>query len=304
MEKKLTLLLSYNCNNNCRFCYCADKKGKIADMTTERSKRELRLGRERGCTFVDFNGGEPTLRKDLPELISYAKKLGYRIIALTTNGRMFSYENFAKKMIDSGLNHIIFSLHGYNADLHDFLTQSKGSFKQAINGMKNVREVKPDIHICTNTTITKYNYKFLPKIAESNIKLGANSCEFIFVHPRGNALKNFDEIVPMLTELQPYISRTIEIGKKYKMKHFHFRYLPVCFILGYEEYLSELQALKSLREQHVGPEFQDLEVEKGRKFSGRVKGPQCKICSKEKICEGIFREYAERRGFDELNPVK
>ncbi|MEM5806809.1 MAG: radical SAM protein, partial [Candidatus Aenigmatarchaeota archaeon] len=253
MEKKLALLLSYKCNNNCRFCYCADKREKFDDMTTDMAKKELELAKERGCSFVDFNGGEPTLRKDIFELISYAKKLGYRTIAVTSNGRMFYYKKFAKRMIDFGLNHIVFSIHGHNSQLHDFLTQSRGSFKQLTTGIKNVRKIKKDIYICTNTTITRYNYKFLPKIAENNIKLGADGCEFIFVHPRGDAWKNFSKVVPTLTELQPYIPKTLEIGKKYKMGHFHFRYLPVCFILGYEEYLSELRALKSLREQHVGP---------------------------------------------------
>jgi MoaA/NifB/PqqE/SkfB family radical SAM enzyme len=303
MEKKLALMLSYECNNNCRFCYCADKKEKFTEISTEEAKRELELGRKRECTFIDFNGGEPTLRKDIFELMSYARELDYRTRALTSNGRMFSYKKFSQKLIDAGLNHAVLSIHGPDAKIHDFLTQVNGSFQQLTQGIKNLRDLKPDIYICTNTTITRYNYKFLPKITENNVKLGANGCEFIFVHPRGNAWKNFEEIVPTLTELQPFIPKTIEVGKKYKLGHFHFRYLPLCFMLGYSKYLSEFQALKSLREQHVGPEFRDLSVEEGRKLSGRVKGPQCKICSKNERCEGIFKEYAERRGFDELIPV-
>ena len=293
MEKKIALILGYECNNNCRFCYCANKKNKFKPISTSQAKKILEKAIERGCSFVDFNGGEPTIRKDIFELVAYAKDLGFKTIAITTNGRMFSYKKFAEKMVKCGLNHAVFSIHGHKAELHDYLTRCKGSFVQATKGLKNLKEINPDIYICTNTTITRINYKFLPQIAENNIKLGANGCEFIFVHPRGNALR----------EVAPFIPKTIEIGKKYDINHFHFRYFPLCYMVGFENYLSELVALFALREEHIGPEFEDLNVEKGRKEIGRVKGPQCKACKYYSICEGIFREYAERRGFKELVPV-
>jgi cyclic pyranopterin phosphate synthase len=307
VTKKLALILGYECNNNCRFCYCADKKydKKIAAKTTSEAKREMREGLERGCNFVDFLGGEPTIRKDIFELVRYAKKIGYNTIGMTTNGRMLSYREFAEKIMLCGLNHLIFSLHGHTAELHDYLTQSPGSYAQATAGMKNVREIRPDTYICTNTVIVRPNYKFLPQIAENNIKLGANACEFIFIHPRGNALKNFEEIVPKISEIVDYIPDTILAGRSRGIKHFVFRYLPVCYMLGvgYESYLSEYESKERLKEEHVGPEYRDLNVEENRRKHGRVKGKQCKACKYDRVCEGIFREYAEKRGFDELIPV-
>ena len=302
MEKKLALILGYECNNNCIFCYAADKK-KFSSMTTEQAKKELEKGIERGCTFIDFNGGEPTIRKDFFELIKYAKKLGYKTIAATTNGRMFFYPEFAKNAVKAGLNHAIFSIHGHNEELHDHLVGVKGAFNQTIRGLNNFRKAYPQAYVCTNTVITKLNYKFLPEIAENNIKLGANGCEFIFVHPRGNALKNFDEIVPTYKEVSPLISRTIDVGMNYGINHFYMRYFPLCHMYRLKRYLSELDALSKIREQHIGPEFQDFNVEEGRRLYGRVKGPQCKACTHDDICEGIFKEIAERRGFDELVPI-
>ncbi len=302
MEKKLALVLGYECNNNCIFCYAADKRG-IPSMTTGQAKLELEKGIERGCTFIDFSGGEPTIRKDFFELVRYAKKLGYRTIAVTTNGRMFSYPEFAKKAVKAGLNHAIFSIHGHNAELHDRLTGVKGAFNQVVEGLNNFRDAYPQSYICTNTTITKLNYKFLPDIAENNIKIGTNACEFIFVHPRGNALKNFDDVVPTFREVSAVIPKTIEVALTQGISHFYMRYFPICYMLGFRAYLSELDALTKLREQHVGPEFQDFNVEEGRKLYGRVKGPQCAACKYDDVCEGIFKEIAERRGFDELVPV-
>jgi cyclic pyranopterin phosphate synthase len=305
--KKLSLILGYECNNNCRFCYCADKRfdKKIGRKKTEDVKSELEEGIKRGCNFVDFLGGEPTIRNDIFGLIAHARKLGYKTIGMTTNGRMLCYRDFAEKILNAGLNHIIFSIHGHTAELHDYLTRSPGSFEQATIGMKNAKGIKPDTYICTNTVIVRPNYKYLPQIAENNIKLGADACEFIFIHPRGNAYKNFDEIVPTISEIVDYIPKTILVGRSREIKHFVFRYLPVCYMLGvgYESYLSEYESRERFKEEHVGPEYRDLNVEENRRKYGRVKGRQCKACKYDKVCEGIFKEYAEKRGFEELIPV-
>lgn len=307
MITKLALVLGYECNNNCMFCYCADKRfdKNIGPSNTRAIKREMDEGIKRGCGFVDFLGGEPGIRKDIFELVRYAKKLGYQTIAMTTNGRMFYYKYFTKKIIECGLNHVIFSIHGHNAELHDKLTQSPGSFEQATVGMKNVKEANPKTYICTNTVIIKPNYKYLPEIAENNVKMGADGCEFIFIHPRGNAYKNFEDVVPTLKEISSFIPKTIQVGRKHNVKHFVMRYVPVCYMLGvgYDSYLSEYESRSRLKEEHVGPEYKDFDVEKNRRMYGRVKGKQCEACKYFNVCEGVFKEYAEKRGFDELIPM-
>ncbi|MCD6371394.1 MAG: radical SAM protein [Candidatus Aenigmarchaeota archaeon] len=299
---KTAIVMGYECNNNCLFCYVGDKKGKYPSMTTQQVKEELLRAKKRGVSFIDFNGGEPTIRKDIFELVSYAKELGFREIAVTSNGRMFYYEWFAKKIIDCGLNHAVISIHGHKPELHDFLTQVSGSFKQATIGLKNLKEINPDMYICINTVITRYNYKYLPEILKFVYKFGVDGIEFIFIHPRGNAWKLFDEIVPTYEEVSKIIPKTVEVGKNLGIKHMFFRYFPICMMIGNYEYLSEFMAIRYLREQHVAPDFVDLEVEKGRKLYGRVKGPQCKACKFNSMCEGIWKEYAEKRGFDELTP--
>lgn len=304
MERKLDLILGYECNSYCIFCYAAAKRGKIKSLTTEEAKTKMHEALERGVSIIDFNGGEPTIRKDIINLVRYAKKLGFSQIAITTNGQMFSYYNFAKKMIDAGLDHVVVSIHGHTSILHDIHTRVSGSFQKLVKGIRNLRKIKPDIYICSNTVITKFNYKFIPKIAENNItNLKVNALEFIFPHPRGNAWKFFDIIVPTLTEIAPFIFPTIKIGKKNNIEHIYFRYLPLCYMPGLSNYSSELVEKKFLKEEHVGPEFENLAVEEGRMISGRVKGPQCQVCKYNSLCEGIWKEYTKKRGMEELIPI-
>ncbi|MCX8189710.1 MAG: radical SAM protein [Candidatus Diapherotrites archaeon] len=301
-ETKTALLLGYKCNNNCRFCYAADKRELYA-MSTEEAKKHLKAAVERGSSFVDFLGGEPTIRKDLIELISHAKDLGFKTISITTNGRMLSNIEYAKKLYNAGLNSAVFSVHGHNAELHDYLVNVKGAFDQLVKGMQNFRALSDDVYICTNTVIVKPNVSFLPDIAELNAKLLANGMEFIFPHPRGNAYKNFEEMVPRLEQLIGVVQRTIGVCTSQGIKHCYFRYVPFCYMYGAINFISEYAAKESLKENHIGPEFEDLDVEKNRAKYGRIKGPQCFGCKYNNVCEGIFREYAEKRGFEELVPV-
>lgn len=312
---KISLLLGYECNNRCIFCYdgAGYKRGRILPLLTEEAKEKIRIGRERGGNFLDILGGEPTIRKDLIELISYAKSLGYEQIAITTNGQMLSYYEYAKKLVEAGLNHIIFSLHSNRPEIHDLLTSNKGSWERLVKGIKNVMKLKEEgyrIYVGNNTVITKYNYDHMPEILEFLAELGIEGQDFIFPHPRGRAYVNFDEVVPTLIEIKDYIDKTIEkyfeIREKYKnLKHFAFRYVPLCYLYPHIELSSEYKALAvNFFEKHIGPEFEDWNVEEGRKVYGKVKGEQCKECKLNDICEGIWKEYAEERGTSELIPIK
>jgi len=311
---KLAVLLGYECNNRCIFCYDGSgyKRGRILPITTEEAMKKIKEGREKGCNFLDILGGEPTIRRDLVELISYAKSLGYEQIAITTNGQMLSYYDYAKKLVEAGLNHIIFSIHSSRPEVHDFLTQDKGSWERAVKGLENINKLREEgygIYVGNNTVITKYNYDHMDETLEFLVKHKINGQDFIFPHPKGRAYVYFDDIVPTLTEIKDYIRKTInkyeEIKGKYPyFKHFAFRYLPLCYLYPDIDLSSEYRAYRiGFFEKHVGPEFEDWNVELGRRTVGKVKGEQCKKCILNEYCEGIWREYAEERGTDELTPI-
>ena len=75
--------MGYSCNADCPFCYykiSAKSRQKDKDLTTEQAKKLLRYIRNRGKEVVDLTGGEPTIRGDIFELVSYAKDLGFKEI--------------------------------------------------------------------------------------------------------------------------------------------------------------------------------------------------------------------------------
>ena len=87
----LRLSLTEACNFSCRYCLPEGYAPRDPGLPSELSLAEVRnllLGFEAaGFSKVRFTGGEPTLRKDLPEIISFATSLpGFKFRALTTNG--------------------------------------------------------------------------------------------------------------------------------------------------------------------------------------------------------------------------
>ena len=308
MVTKTSLLLGYQCNNNCRFCYCQNKKEQHRPMSTEQAKKELEKGYERGSDYVDFLGGEPSIRKDITELVKYAKEIGFEEIAMTTNGKMFSYRDFAEEIVDAGLNHVIFSLHGHRPEIHNFLVRDSNGFQLLKEGVRNLVGVKPDLYVCYNTVINTRNIENLHRIPETGngfVERDIDAIEFIFPHPKGGAWENFEQVVPRLEKVNEPVKKAINNAEKEGYDHIVGRYIPYCHMNGVEEFVSETMARENeMSEQHVGPEFKNLDVESSRVKSGKVKAERCKECVYDDRCEGVWREYAKKRGLEELEPVK
>lgn len=298
--KRVDMKLGYTCCNNCRFCVVANKRF-LGDFTTEQIKKNLIDAKKSGLVDVVFTGGEPTIRKDIFELVSYAKQLGFRTIQIQTNGRMLYYKNFVEKLIDAGTNEFSPALHGHTAELHDFLTRSPGSFDQTVQGIKNLKEM--DQYVLTNTVITIPNSKFLTKIAELLINLKVDQFQFAFIHADGNALKYFDQIVPFKSKIKPHVHKALDFAKEhgYEPPNIMVEAYPFCFMENYEKYCSEFYIPPSEIREPTGftPDFENV-----RRTQAKIKGPKCSECKHFVICEGPWREYPQRRGWSEFQPVK
>jgi MoaA/NifB/PqqE/SkfB family radical SAM enzyme len=298
-KKRLDLKVGFTCNNNCLFCAQAHKKN-LMDRTTEELKIDLLNSLGNNCTEVIFTGGEPTIRKDIFELVSFAKNIGYELIQVQTNGRMLAYEQFLDKLIKSGVTEFSPALHGHNSYVHDMQTMSKGSFDQTVKGIKNLK--KYDQYIISNSVVTKFNYKFLPKIVEFLLNLNVDQFQLAFVHPVGNAMKNFDSVVPKKSDVQPFMREALEVAKEHGVKpgKVMVEAFPFCFMNGYDNFCSELYIPKAeVRDSEAVIE----DFEKWRKEEGKCKFEQCKECKFYLVCEGPWKEYSDMFGSEEFKPI-
>ena len=105
------------CNLRCPVCFAnAAAAGYLYEPTKEEIRqmlRNLRNLKPHPCPAIQYAGGEPTVRKDIIELIEMAKEEGFTHVQIATNGiRIAKRENLAKEMKEAGLNTVYLSFEG------------------------------------------------------------------------------------------------------------------------------------------------------------------------------------------------
>ena len=109
---KVSHFVTNRCNLNCCFCLAKDLK-RDSEMTTEEIKKAMNEFKRAGTQLWDFCGGEPLLRKDISELILYAKEIGL-MVSIVTNGMQIKKNILALLKADS----IMISIDGPK-EIHD-----------------------------------------------------------------------------------------------------------------------------------------------------------------------------------------
>ena len=80
--------------------------------------RLVELGEERKFN-IQISGGEPTVRDDLPEIISMCKAKGFEYIQLNTNGRLLAGDPaYAKALKAAGLSTVFLQFDGISDDVY------------------------------------------------------------------------------------------------------------------------------------------------------------------------------------------
>lgn len=88
--------------------------------------------RDLGCRLIEFHGGEPTLRRDLPELVSYCTGLGMASM-FATNGLNMT-EELASELVNAGLGEIRFSLEGPR-ETHNCVRGREDAFEKQVRAI-------------------------------------------------------------------------------------------------------------------------------------------------------------------------
>lgn len=140
--------------------------------------------------MICFSGGEPLLHPQFFEMVAYAKKIGFSC-GITTNGTLID-SVVARKMVESGLDSVTFSLDGLR-DIHDWFRNRKGAFDRTIRGINNLLDASQGRIVTQITTVIHgKNIHQLNEMFELVHKLGINSWRIVNLEPIGRALENKD----------------------------------------------------------------------------------------------------------------
>ncbi len=105
---------TFDCNLRCKMCSMYEQKrflqsqGRQVEIDSDTFRKIIGETKELGVETILFIGGEPLLRKDLFELISYAKGLGLNTV-IVTNGVLLDEKNIIK-CFENGLDWLSISI--------------------------------------------------------------------------------------------------------------------------------------------------------------------------------------------------
>ncbi|HEC67281.1 MAG TPA: radical SAM protein [Candidatus Desulfofervidus auxilii] len=166
---KLTLALTFLCNSQCKTCNI----WKIYKNNPDKYKEELnaenwkQLFDETGDSlgWVEFTGGEPLLKKDIVDIVSYTYNNTFIFAGGITTNAVSPKNSYKKinvileKIPDNKILNVGISLDGA-PKLHDEIRGIKGNFEKAIylfNELKELKQQYEILNIHFAYTISQYN---------------------------------------------------------------------------------------------------------------------------------------------------
>jgi len=149
------LTLTNRCQCNCEHCGVSNLReavtGELSLEQLDRIFRDLKLA---GCEVVDLFGGEPTLRRDLFDIIARGKAWGF-IVSLETNGFVVD-QAFVDRLVAAQLDQVYLSLDDYRAEFHDRRRRTPGCFERAVRALRCLAKAPMAVHVSIVPQTTEF----------------------------------------------------------------------------------------------------------------------------------------------------
>jgi radical SAM protein with 4Fe4S-binding SPASM domain len=201
------------CRYSCLHCRASAFATSEDELTTSQCKKILKsIAKYKKCVLI-FTGGEPMERKDIYELIRYARKTGLRSV-LATCGYLIN-EKTIVRLKKAGVSALSFSIDGANAETHDKFRGTVGAFESTIAAAKLAR--KAHVRFQVNTTISKINIDEVIGIAGLARQLGAYCFNPFILVPTGRG-EQIENAVLDPVEYEALLNELLRIKLKAEIK--------------------------------------------------------------------------------------
>ncbi|MBN2881471.1 radical SAM protein [Candidatus Woesearchaeota archaeon] len=127
---------TYNCNMRCEFCFNKEHFESLNNMDIISIKKMIDILSSKGIKKFTVTGGEPFLRTDLFDIISYAKQKGL-VVSLYTNGTLITESHI--DFLSKNVSMILVSLHSFD----------EKEFSKKLNSINLLRKANINLICCT-----------------------------------------------------------------------------------------------------------------------------------------------------------
>ncbi|MEM4680672.1 MAG: radical SAM protein [Nanopusillaceae archaeon] len=283
--------ITWKCNQNCINCiFDTEKMYKDKDIKIEEIYK-LIDNLDENKDYLGISGGEPTLRKELIDILKYIKKNKPNLLTMmVTNGTMLAYRKYVKAIKNAAPEnfYIAIAIYGHKKEIHEAHTRSQNSFYYTLLGIKN--SILEGLWTEVRYMITKLNYKYLTNFAWFVIDEfpEVNRVVMLNIKYTGNALKYKDVLFIKESEAVPYVIKAVDIllGNGFKeppnnheIRLYHF---PLCLLP--EKYWKFSEGVTKFDDDVIFIE-------------------KCNKCKVKEMCPKIWKSYIELAGDSEFIPI-
>jgi len=213
-----------HCNFKCKFCFnqisFAQEGRKIKPFTTNYIKKIVDGLARAKIKIVRFTGGEPLLRKDIFQLLRYAKNKGLEV-RLNTNASLINQRT--AKRLKGIVDNVLIPIESYSDEEESKITGYKHSLKKKIKTIELLKKQKIPV-IRAGTVATKENILNFDKIAKLISQLPLDEWEFYRPIPISKKEDLNSKLVKYLAK------KLIDLRKKTTKTVFIANALPFCAI--------------------------------------------------------------------------
>lgn len=130
------------CNLRCPVCFMAAESADTDPSLEELDKfYDAILERSGVDTAVQLTGGEPTIRKDLPEIIRMGREKGFYGIEINTNGVVIAQDKaYLQKLVEAGCTGIYLAFDGLRENPYEVIRGAR-LLETKMQAIKNCREL-------------------------------------------------------------------------------------------------------------------------------------------------------------------
>ena len=166
----ITLRVTDRCNLECIHCFAGSaKESGDTELSLHEIKGIIDWASGRGSFRLGITGGEPTLRKDLVEIVRYAKDSNLWTM-VTTNGYSLT-DDLCSALHSAGIDQVDVSLDNSTAALHDHFRGRTGSFERAVKAVSTL--MSHNIVTAVTSVVSTWNVEDLSALYQLARESGA-----------------------------------------------------------------------------------------------------------------------------------
>jgi len=282
------------CQNDCKFCDLGLKNKGASHRSLDEIKHQIKLIRDKGVSRIAFTGGEPTMHPSLINMVDYSASLGFDYLRVYSHGRNLHDKNRLQNLIDAGLTHIMISLFGPNADIHNDVAGAK-AFEETVTGIQLASE--KDIDLVINTPVTQQNYANLADYVDllDNISKPDAIWQLSDLYPTTAVLRE-PQVHANYFKLKESMNKALHKATLHK-RTFLLQEFPLCVTFPWHTDAKELGYWRSIT-MYVGDESNPGNIKKAKPWVApdRSYVESCETCFYKRKCLGIPNSYIEYYG--------